>query len=139
MSRIVSCTSPRPAGDIAVRVVVLAVVLWTLAAFRPAAAANRLLFAGDGPVPKPVQDFAWRVIETRCAYQAFERRERSFWAYQTRSERVDGHMVYSIEIVSDLMWKRTEPAALISMTVVEDGGLRLAALTSRFITCEPSD
>jgi hypothetical protein len=121
--------------EIAARLAALAIVLWALAGFTPAPVANRILFAGDKQVPKAIQDFAWRVIETRCNFQAFERRERAFWAYEARTERVEGQTVYSIQIVSDVMWKKTDPAALISMTVVDDGGLRLAALRSTFITC----
>jgi hypothetical protein len=57
----------------------------------------------------PVQAFAWRVIETRCNYQAYELDQRSFWAYDTRVSSADGGVVYSISVVSDLTWKKTDP------------------------------
>ena len=75
------------------------------------------------------------MIETRCNYQSFELEHRSFWAYDARATRVDAAVVYSIKILSDVPWKKTEPPALIDMTVVDDGGVRLTALKSSFITC----
>src|SRR4030095_12759575 len=78
-------------------------------------------FARDTTVPRPVQEFAWRVIETRCNYQRYEREQRSFWAYNAQATKVDGGVTYSIDILSDLPWKQTLPSALIAMTIVEDG------------------
>jgi hypothetical protein len=61
-----------------------------LAGFMAAPVENQILFVADTVVPRPVQDFACRVIETRCNYQSFERWQRSFWAYDARARRVDG-------------------------------------------------
>jgi hypothetical protein len=96
-----------------------------------------ILFAADTPVPRSVQEFASRVIETRCAYQHYEYRLRSFWAYHTRATKVDAGVVYSINILSEVTWKRTEPPAVIEMTVVDDGRLRLTGLKSSYIPCTP--
>ena len=98
--------------------------------------ASPILFAANPPVPRAVQEFAWDVIERRCAYQSHERWQRSFWAAAVRSARVEADTVYRLEILSDVSWKKTEPTAVISMTIVdEDGRLRLAGLTSTFIPC----
>ena len=86
-------------------------------------------------MPRPVQEFAWRVIETRCGYQSYERERRSFWAYDARASRIDGGVAYSIDVLSEIPWKTTAPPALIQMTIVDDGGLRLTALTSTFVVC----
>ena len=93
------------------------------------------MFAADTVVPRPVQDFVWRVIETRCNYLSHERGQRSFWAYDARAWRGDEGVVYSIEILSDLTWKKTEAPAVIAMTLVDDGHLRLTVLKSSFIAC----
>jgi hypothetical protein len=82
-----------------------------------------------------VREFAWRVIETRCNYQPYERTERSFWAYDAKARSVGGSVVYSISILSELMWKKTDPPAVIEMTVVDDGRIRLTALNSSFVVC----
>ena len=95
------------------------------------------MFARDSAVPRPVQEFAWRVIETRCNYQSDERDRRSFWAYRVRTGRIDDGVAYSIKIVSDVTSRRREPSGFIDMTIVDEGGLRLTALTSSFITCAP--
>jgi hypothetical protein len=118
------------------RIVSLAPVLLTLAAVAPASAGSRILFAGDTLVPRSVQEFAWHVIETRCQYQANERDLRSFWAHRTGATSAGAGITYSIAVLSDLAWKKTEPPATIEMTVVDDGGrLRLTALTSSFVVC----
>lgn len=96
-----------------------------------------LMFARDSAVPPAVQDFAWRAIESRCDYQQHERTQRSFWVYRTRLDRAGGASIYSIQIASDLPWRKIEPTAFIDMTLVDDGRLRLTALTSTFITCTP--
>jgi hypothetical protein len=114
---------------------VLSAILCALAGFGPGPSGSRILFARDPPVPRSVQAFAWRVIETRCDYQAYEREQRSFWAYDTRVSRAGGGVVYSISVLSELAWKKTDPPATIEMVVVDDGGLRLAALRSSFIVC----
>jgi hypothetical protein len=106
------------------------------ASFAAVPADSRILFARDTEVPRPVQEFAWRVIETRCAYQAYEREQRSFWAYDAHARKVDDGVVYSISIVSELTWKKTEPSAFIAMTIVDNGRLQLTSLKSSFITCE---
>ena len=110
----------------------------TLAGFSPAPGPG-ILFARDLGVPRAVQEFAWRVIETRCSYQSYERERRSFWAYDARASRVDGGIAYSIEILSEIPWRKAGPPALIQMTIVDDdGSLRLAALQSTFVVCGPS-
>jgi hypothetical protein len=111
-------------------------MLSAAAGFAAVPADSRILFARDTEVPRPVQEFAWRVIETRCAYQSYERQQRSFWAYDAHARKVDAAVVYSISIVSELTWERTEPSAFIAMTIVDNGRLQLTSLTSSFIVCE---
>jgi hypothetical protein len=135
MDTVVSCPAARRAAGVAARLAIPALALWALAGFTAAPVESRILFAADTAVPGPVQELAWRVIETRCNYQSHERWQRSFWAYDARARRVDGGTVYSIEILSDLTWKKTEPPAIIAMTLVDDGRLRLTALRSWFIAC----
>ena len=130
----------RPAGSRQLRsrtgrLVGLASILWALAGFGPALYGSPILFPAGTDVPRPVQELAWRVIETRCTYQRFEREQRTFWAYDTRTTKVDGGVAYSIKILSERQWNKSEPPALIEMTIVEDGGLRLTALKSRFVGC----
>ena len=96
---------------------------------------SKILFARDTVVPRSVQQFAWRVIETRCNYQAYERQQRSFWAYDARARRIDTGIAYSISILSDLSWKKTDPPAIIEITIVDDGGLQLSALNASFVVC----
>ena len=117
------------------RVASLVPTLCALAGFAAAPTDSRILFAGDGLVPRPVQVFAWRVIETRCNYQRHEREQRSFWAFDAKATRLGGSVIYSISILSELAWKKTDPPAIIEMTVVDDGGLRLTALRSSFVVC----
>jgi hypothetical protein len=95
----------------------------------------RLLFARDAAVPPPVRAFAWRVIETRCNYQAYEREQRLFWAYDAQARGTGTGVVYSLNILSELPWRKAEPPALIEMIIVDDGSLRLTALKSSFVTC----
>jgi len=83
---------------------------------------SRILFAGDSPVPRAVQEFAWRVIETRCNYQSYEREQRSFWAFDAQARHVDQGVVYSINILSEVSWKKREPPAI-------------TALKSSFVVC----
>jgi hypothetical protein len=97
----------------------------------------QILFARDTPVPRPVQVFAWHVIETRCDYRLYGRGLRSFWAYRAQAIRGTAAIVYSIEILADLSWRKREPSAMIKMGVVDDGSLRLTSLDSSFITCTP--
>ena len=75
------------------------------------------------------------MIETRCNYQTYERQQRSFWAYDARARRVDTGIAYSISIPSDLSWKKTDPPAIIEMTIVHDGRLQLSALNASFVVC----
>jgi hypothetical protein len=86
-------------------------------------------------VPRPVQEFAWRVIETRCDYSSYEREQRSFWAYDARVQGLGTGVAYSLAILSELPWRKAQPAALIEMTIVDDGRLRLTALKSSFVVC----
>jgi hypothetical protein len=55
--------------------------LCALAGFSAAPIDSGILFPGDAAVPRSVREFAWRVIETSCNYQSYERMQRSFWAY----------------------------------------------------------
>jgi hypothetical protein len=57
------------------------------------------------------------------------------WASDARARVVAGHPVYSLRILSEVTWKKTEPTAHIEMTIVDDGRLRLTALRSSFVTC----
>jgi hypothetical protein len=113
----------------------LVAVLWAPAGFAAAPTDSRITFPAGTPVPRPVQEFAWRVIETRCNYQAYERADRSFFAYDARVTRIGAEVVYSIHIRADATWRRIEPPTFIDMTVVDDGRLRLAALRSSFAVC----
>ena len=110
-------------------------MLCALAGFVTAPTTPRIMFARGTVVPSAVQEFAWRVIETRCAYQSYERDQRSFWAYDARAERVGAGVAYSIGVLSELAWKKTEPPAVISMTILDDGRLRLTALRSSYVDC----
>jgi hypothetical protein len=112
-------------------------LLCALTGFSAASIDSRILFAVATPVPRSVREFAWRVIETRCNYQPYELEQRSFWAYDAQARRVDAGVVYSINILSELTWEKTEPPAFIEMTVVDDGRVRLSALKSSFIVCAP--
>ena len=125
----------RRGGDVVWRMVSLVTILCALTGFAAATIDSRILFARDTTVPRSVQEFAWRVIETRCNYQAYEREQRSFWAYDTQARRVGADVVYSINILSYLPWKKSEPPAIIEMTVVDDGRMRLTALKSSFVVC----
>jgi hypothetical protein len=111
-------------------------LLVALSGFAGIPAPSRILFSRGAPVPPAVQQLAWRVIETHCSYQSYERYQRSFWAPDARATTVEGGTVYSIRVVSELSWKKTEPPASIEMTIVDDGQmLRLTALRSSFIVC----
>lgn len=110
-------------------------MMCALAGYGPASNGSRVLFARNSAVPPAVQEFAWRVIETRCNYQAYEREQRSFWAYDARARNVDAGVAYSISILSELPWRKKEPPAFIEMTIVDDGDMRLTALKSSFVVC----
>jgi len=118
-----------------VRLIGIVLILGALAGFSPTPYGSKILFAAGTDVPRPVQEFAWRVIETRCNYQRFELEQRSFWAYDSRATKVDGAVVYSIKIISELPWQKDESPAFIEMTIVPDGGVRLTALKSTFVGC----
>jgi hypothetical protein len=94
-----------------------------------------IMFARDSAVPRPVQEFAWRVIETRCNYQGYERGQRTFWAYHTQAQKLDTGLAYSIEILSERSWKKSEPPATIQMTILDDGRLHVIGLSSTFVSC----
>jgi hypothetical protein len=94
-----------------------------------------IMFARDSAVPRPVQEFAWRVIETRCNYQGYERGQRTFWAYHTQAQKLDTGLAYSIEILSERSWKKSEPPATIRMTILDDGRLHVIGLSSTFVGC----
>ena len=133
---VVKLRPSHPVGG-AWRLASLVPVLWALVGFAAAPVESRIQFPGNSTVPRAVQEFAWRVIETRCNYQAYEYQERSFWAYAVKTRKAGPGVIYSISILSDLPWKKTDPPATIEMTVVDDGGLRLTALKSSFVVCTP--
>ena len=125
------------AGDVTRQMVGLALLLCALAGFRTGPTDARILFTIGSEVPRRVQEFAWRVIETRCNFHHYELWQRSFWAYDARARRVDAAVIYSIKILSEVPWRTWEPSASIDMTVMDDGAMRLTALKSSFITCAP--
>jgi hypothetical protein len=115
----------------------LVLLLCAVSGLSPTRPHSRILFPRDTPVPPSVQAFAWRTIETRCSYLRYELEQRSFWAYDTRATTDSADTVYSIKILSDLSWKKSEPPATIDMTVaLHDGHWRLATLTSSFVVCK---
>jgi hypothetical protein len=122
-------------SNVARQIVSLALMPCALAGFSAAPVDSRILFARDTNVPQPVQQFAWRVIETRCNYQRYELEQRRFWAYDAEATKVDAGVAYSIKILSELAWKKTEPPATIEMTIEADGDTRLTALRSWFVVC----
>ena len=115
------------------RLASLVPVLWALVGFAAVPVNSKIQFPGNSTVPRAVQEFARRVIETRCNYQAYEYQERSFWAYDVKTRRAGPGVIYSISIISELPWKETDPPGFIEMIVVDDGGLRLSALKSSFV------
>lgn len=121
---------------VARRIVSLAPMLCALAGFSPTLADSRILFPRDPNVPRPVQQFAWHVIETRCNYQRYELEQRRFWAFDAEAKKVDTGVAYSIKILSELSWKKIEPPAIIEMTIETDGDTRLTALRSSFVVCD---
>jgi hypothetical protein len=115
----------------------LALVFSVVAGFTAPRADARILFAKGTDVPPRVQQFAWRVIEARCRSLSYGLDQRSFWAYDARGSRSDGALVHSIKILSEVTWKKTEPPAVIEMTVVDADGLRLTALNASLGACSP--
>src|SRR5262249_60506264 len=105
----------------------LALTLVALAGFTAAPTDSRILFARATAVPRAVQAFAWRVIETGGNYQSYEREQRSFWAYDTRAQETGGGVVYSISVLSELPWKKTEPPAPIEQRIGDEGRRRRPA------------
>lgn len=118
------------------RLMSVVAAFWAVVGFAPAPVDSRIEFPGNTSVPRAVQQFAWRVIETRCNYQSYELEQRSFWAYNVKTSKSGTSVVYSIHVVSDLRWKKTDPPSTIDMTVVDDGGMRLTSLKSTFVVCE---
>ena len=97
---------------------------------------SKILFPRGTPVPPSVQAFVWRTIETHCNYLRYELEQRSFWAFDTRATTVSDETLYSIKVLSELTWKKSEPSATIEMTVaLRDGDLRLEMLKSSFVVC----
>ena len=119
----------------ALRLSCLAAILCALGGFASLPLDSPIQFPRATPVPRPVQVFAWRVITQRCAYQSHELSQRSFWASDARARTAADGTVYSIRVVAEVGWSKTEPVGVIEMTIVDDGRLRLSALTSSFITC----
>jgi len=118
------------------RLVTLLAMLWVSVGFAHASVDSRIEFSGNIAVPRAVQEFAWRVIKTRCNYQSYEHDQRSFWAYNVKTSRSGTGVAYSFHVVSDLRWKKTDPLSTIDMTVVDDGSIRLTSLKSTFVVCE---
>jgi hypothetical protein len=118
------------------RLVTLLAVFWVSVGFAHALVDSQIEFPGNTAVPRAVQEFAWRVIKTRCNYQSYERDQRSFWAYNVKTTRSGTGVAYSIRVVSDLRWKKTDSPSTIDMTVVDDGSIRLTSLKSTFVVCE---
>ena len=135
MDTALPCWVTRRPGNAVRRLVTLVSILSGLASLAPVPTAAGILFARDTTVPPSVQEFAWRMIEKRCSYHSYEREQRSFWAFEARTRRGAADIVYSINILSEVPWKKTEPPAIINMIVVDDGRMRLAALRSSFIPC----
>ena len=117
----------------------LALIVSAWAGLACAATGSRIQFSGTTSVPRAAQEFAWRVIETRCNYQSYEREQRTFWAYRTTATRSDVGTAYSIGIVSEVPWRKALPPNIIEMTIVDDGGLRLTSLKSSFVVCVPAE
>jgi hypothetical protein len=130
-------TSWRRASQAARRIVSLALIPCALAGFASAPVGSRMLFARDTNVPRPVQQFAWWVIETRCNYQRYELAQRRFWAYDAEATKIDAGVAYSIKILSERPWNKTEPPATIEMTIETGSDTRLIALRSSFVVCTP--
>jgi len=124
-------------SKVARRIVSLALTPCALAGFSATPVDSRILFARDSNVPRPVQQFAWRVIETRCNYQRYELEQRRFWAYDAEATKLDAGVAWSIKILSELAWEKTQPPATIEMTIETDGDIRLTALKSWFVVCTP--
>ena len=122
-------------GVIVRRIACLVLTLCAVGNLAAAPSTSKILFTRDTIVPRSVQQFAWQVIETRCNYQAYERQQRSFWAYGAQARRSDMGVAYSISILSDLSWKKTDPPAIIEMTIVDDGRLHVTALSASFVVC----
>jgi hypothetical protein len=118
-------------------IVILGLALCAFAGFAAAPVDSRILFAGGTNVPRPVQQFAWWVIETRCNYQRYELEQRQFWAYDAEATRIDAGVAYSIKILSERAWNKTEPPATIEMTIEAGRDIRLTALRSAFVVCAP--
>jgi hypothetical protein len=108
-----------------------------LSGFAAAPVDSGILFARDTNVPRLVQQFAWWVIETRCNYQRYELGQRRFWAYDVEATKVDTGVAYSIKILSERSWNKTEPPATIEMTIEAGRDTRLTALRSSFVVCTP--
>jgi hypothetical protein len=119
------------------RIVSLALVPCALSGFAAAPVDSGILFARDTNVPRLVQQFAWWVIETRCNYQRYELGQRRFWAYDVEATKVDTGVAYSIKILSERSWNKTEPPATIEMTIEAGRDTRLTALRSSFVVCTP--
>ncbi len=119
------------------RMIGLVLLLCAVSGCSPTRPHSQILFPRDTPVPPSVQAFAWRTIETRCSYLRYELEQRSFWAYDARATAVNADTVYSIKILSELPWKKSDPPVSIEMTVaLHDGHLRLATLKSSFVVCK---
>src|SRR5580765_1665884 len=119
MDTVTSCSASwRGARGVVRQMARLVPVLCALAGVAAAPVDSKILFARGSSVPRPVQVFAWRIIERHCNYQAYERELRTFWAFDARARSVGTDLVYSISILSELPWRKTEPPAIIEMTLV---------------------
>jgi hypothetical protein len=93
-------------GNALRRTAALALILCVLAGLATASTDARVLFTIDTHVPGSVQQFAWRVIETRCNFHQDELSQRAFWVYDARATSVDAAVLYSIKILSEVSWEK---------------------------------
>ena len=70
----------------------------------------------------------------RCT--VFMERDVTGWMHkgETVPHLVAG-LAYSIEILSERSWKKSEPPATIQMTILDDGRLHVIGLSSTFVGC----
>ena len=65
----------------------------------------------------------------------YERQQRSFWAFDARAQNIETGVAYSISLMSELAWKKTDPLAIIAMTIFDNRHLQLTALGASFVVC----
>src|SRR5258705_13794993 len=120
------------ASKVARTIVSLALMLGASAGFAADPVDSGILFARGTNVPRPVQQFAWWVIETRCNYQRYELEQRQFWAYDAEATKIDAGVAYSIKILSERAWINFNPPATIEMTIEAGRDTRITRLRASF-------